>query len=66
MGTTKSPGPNFKWERGRSQKIFHMEEDTQSKSKEIRGELSNWSQPLVKAWRHMKAWLIEERIADFV
>lgn len=34
--------------------------------KEIRGELSNWSQPLVKAWRHMKAWLIEERIADFV
>lgn len=33
---------------------------------EIRGELSNWSQPLVKAWRHMKAWLIEERIADFV
>lgn len=36
MGTSKSPGPRFKWARGRNPKIFHMEEDTQSKSYSIR------------------------------
>lgn len=67
MGTTKSPGPRFKWARGKNQKIFPWEKTIQVlQYEQIRGELSNWSQPFVKAWRHMISWFVEERIANFV